>query len=166
MFGNIEATTYEERLIDAFEDLKFDFQYVIRAALRSRKMTAKKLAAEMGVSASQVSQLLSDDANPTLETLAKALAALEENVGVVSNTLFGEAIVRAARRCEVLYDEETAKTMSYDHASRRQFEFSSNQGDDLYNVFISKTPTPSFANGGAYTNDNTHMLPMVEGQAA
>ena len=84
----------------AAEDLKFDMQYAIRAAMKRRKITQRELASLMGCTPSNISQMLSDEANPQIEGLAKALATLGEDVAFASETLNGADMVAAVKRRE------------------------------------------------------------------
>ena len=89
------AETLEDRLIDAAEKLKFDMQFAIQAAMKSKGVSQKEVAELIGCSPSNISQLLAEDANPRVETVAKVLTALGEKYGFATATLNGELLVQA-----------------------------------------------------------------------
>ena len=57
--------------------LAIEIQNIINDALRSRKVTRAELARRMGTSRAHVTQMLDDDRNLTINTIAKALDALD-----------------------------------------------------------------------------------------
>jgi transcriptional regulator with XRE-family HTH domain len=72
-FGPTDAN---EALIFATEELKADTQYEILRALSNAGMSQADLARKLGVSQAWVSQALSDDANLTIDTIAKIFLGL------------------------------------------------------------------------------------------
>ncbi|SDG49531.1 helix-turn-helix domain-containing protein [Pelagibacterium luteolum] len=72
-FGPVDAN---EAQIFAVEELRADVQYEVLRALKADGLKQADLAARLGCSAAWVSQLLSDDANLTLESVAKIFFAL------------------------------------------------------------------------------------------
>ncbi|TDK35213.1 XRE family transcriptional regulator [Rhizobium deserti] len=66
----------EEALVFATEELKADTQYEILRALANAGMSQADLARKLGVSQAWVSQALSDDANLTIDTIAKIFLGL------------------------------------------------------------------------------------------
>jgi transcriptional regulator with XRE-family HTH domain len=66
--------------IFALEELRAEIQYDILRMLHEDGITKAGLARELGVSSARVSQLLDDDANLTLETLAKISVALRRKL--------------------------------------------------------------------------------------
>lgn len=66
----------KEAEIFALEGLRADVQYEILKAIRAAGITQAELARRMGVKPAWVSQLLGDDANLTLESIAKIFTAL------------------------------------------------------------------------------------------
>ena len=66
----------DEALIFAHEELRADVQYQILKALKQSGMSQAELAKKIGVSSAWISQILSDDANLTLETVSKIFYAL------------------------------------------------------------------------------------------
>lgn len=66
-----------EREIYAIENLKADMQQVIVYAMRKRDVSRSELARRLGVSRAYITQLLREDANPTLKTIGRIFAALE-----------------------------------------------------------------------------------------
>lgn len=72
-FGPADAN---EALVFAVEELKANTQYEILRALSRAGMTQADLARKLEVTPSWVSQALSDDANLTLDTIAKIFLGL------------------------------------------------------------------------------------------
>lgn len=72
-FGPADAN---EALVFATEELKADTQYEVFRALSQAGMSQADLARKIGVSQAWVSQVLSDDANLTLESIAKIFLGL------------------------------------------------------------------------------------------
>lgn len=73
-FGPADAN---EAIIFAVEELKANTQYEIIRALARAGMSQADLARKLGVTQSWVSQALSDDANLTLDTIAKIFLGLD-----------------------------------------------------------------------------------------
>lgn len=67
----------DERAIAIVESLRADIQYAILKALKAAGLSRSQLAERMNCTPSWVSQLLSDDANLTLDSVAKVFAALD-----------------------------------------------------------------------------------------
>lgn len=72
-FGPADAN---EAIIFATEELKANTQYEVLRALSRAGMSQADLARKIGVSQSWVSQALSDDANLTLDSIAKIFLGL------------------------------------------------------------------------------------------
>lgn len=66
-----------EEFIFALENLRADFQYAVLKALKQQGISQAELARRLGVSAPWVSQILSDEANITIESAARVIAALK-----------------------------------------------------------------------------------------
>jgi plasmid maintenance system antidote protein VapI len=73
-----------EAEVFAFEGLRADVQYDVLRGMQEAGISKAALAREMNVSAARVSQLLDDDANLTLETIAKIFVALGRKPRFVS----------------------------------------------------------------------------------
>lgn len=82
----------EESMIAAQVGLVVNMQFAVQAAMKKRGINQKKLAKIMGCSAPNISQMLADDANPKIETIARALAAMKEKFIFASESLHGEWI--------------------------------------------------------------------------
>ncbi|WP_276118773.1 helix-turn-helix domain-containing protein [Pararhizobium qamdonense] len=72
-FGPTDA---KEAIIFATEELRADIQYEIMRGMKAAGVSRAELAKRIGVSAAWVSQILSDDANLTIESIAKVFLAL------------------------------------------------------------------------------------------
>ncbi|SOC46242.1 helix-turn-helix protein [Rhizobium subbaraonis] len=73
---NFGPMNHEEAVIFATEELRANIQYDILRSMKAQGLSQAKLAAKMNVSAAWVSQMLSDDANLTVESIAKVYYAL------------------------------------------------------------------------------------------
>lgn len=60
------------------EYLKADIQQVIHSVMKDQGVTRKLLAERLSCSQAYITQLLDDDANLTLETIARVFAALDD----------------------------------------------------------------------------------------
>jgi transcriptional regulator with XRE-family HTH domain len=67
----------DEALVFASEGLRADIQYEILKALKAQNLSQTALAERLGCSSACVSQFLDDDANLTIESMAKVLLALD-----------------------------------------------------------------------------------------
>ncbi|ANH06257.1 helix-turn-helix domain-containing protein [Shinella sp. HZN7] len=73
---NFGPKNHDEAVVFATEELRAQVQYDILRQIKAAGLSQAQLAQRMGVSAAWVSQVLSDDANLTLETIAKIYVAL------------------------------------------------------------------------------------------
>lgn len=84
-----------EALEFAIEELRADTQYELLRAMKLAGMTQADLARKIGVSQAWVSQMLGDDANLTVESLARVFLALGAQCRFVSGPLdahFAQAV--------------------------------------------------------------------------
>lgn len=86
----------DETLIFAIEALKADVQFEILRALKDDGLTRAMLAERLNVSPAWVSQILSDNANPTLASLVKIFSALGRRVDLSVSLLPAHADTLAA----------------------------------------------------------------------
>lgn len=77
----------QEAAVFALEGLRADFQYEVLRALKLAGITQAELARRMNVAPAWVSQILGDDANVTLESIAKVFAALQTECRIETNTI-------------------------------------------------------------------------------
>lgn len=80
VFANILAGIPREELV--FDDLSFAVSQQIYGMLNRRGVSQKRLAELIGCSEAAVSKHLSGDANLTLKTIAKMLAALSAEMKI------------------------------------------------------------------------------------
>lgn len=66
----------QERLVFATEDLRADVQLTIQEVMFAKGITRSQLAKLLGCSAANVTQLLAEDGNPTIESIARVFYAL------------------------------------------------------------------------------------------
>ena len=76
-----------EREIFAIENLRADLQYTLHNVMREKKVSRKELAKRLNCSQANVTQLLGDDANPTVETIARIFLALQDEILLTSKHL-------------------------------------------------------------------------------
>lgn len=79
-------TNRDEATAFVIEGLRADFQYMVLKALRDRGMSQAAFARDIGVSPAWVSQMLGDDANLTLETIGRVVAALDIQCSLFAGT--------------------------------------------------------------------------------
>ena len=72
----------DEAEIFAIEVLRADLQHAIHQAMKRHRVSRKALARLLGCSPKNVSQLLSEDGNPTIETVARVFHALNDAVSI------------------------------------------------------------------------------------
>ena len=82
MFGPRNA---EEAKVYAIEELVAETQYCIQCVMSRKSVSRSELAKRLGCSPANVTQMLSEDHNLTLESIAKIFHALEDKI-VVSST--------------------------------------------------------------------------------
>jgi|GEM_PF-2782626 len=66
----------EEELSDVVEALRVDIQFAIQHAMKKLNISQKQLAEKIGCSAGNVSQMLREDANLTVESVGRTFWAL------------------------------------------------------------------------------------------
>jgi transcriptional regulator with XRE-family HTH domain len=76
--GAFGPKSEEERLIFATEDLRADLQLTIQEVMFAKGITRSHLAKLLGCSPANVTQLLAEDGNPTIETIARVFYALDD----------------------------------------------------------------------------------------
>lgn len=108
-FGPRDAN---EAVIFALEGLRSDFQYEVLKALKTQSLTQADLARRLGVAPAWVSQILSDDANVTLESIAKVFAALGVNCSFSSSSAnaSGVSVAPAVSKPQGAWTEEAIIT--------------------------------------------------------
>lgn len=74
--GALGPKSEQERLIFATEDLRADVQLTIQEVMLAKGITRSQLAKLLGCSPANVTQLLAEDGNPTIETIARVFYAL------------------------------------------------------------------------------------------
>jgi len=73
---------FDPAVIEAEENLLIDFQFLVQEAMSARNMSRSELAARAGLSKARVTQMLGNDANPTIKSMARLFHALDERVCV------------------------------------------------------------------------------------
>ena len=103
--GAFGPKSEQERLIFATEDLRADVQLTIQEVMLAKGITRSDLAKLLGCSPANVSQLLAEDGNPTIETIARVFHALGDSCKIQSSFLAKEKPPRSGR---VRHREEQA----------------------------------------------------------
>ena len=109
----IEITSHEDKMLEAAIELVIEMQFSVQAAMKKNNLNQKKLAELVGCSASNISQMLADDANPRIETIARALSAMGEEFKFVTETLSGE-LFQVDLECKSLFGSEIGTNKFYD----------------------------------------------------
>lgn len=94
---SVGPRTEDERGVFACEELRADVQLEIERALRAGEVSRAELARRLGCSQARVSQLLGDNANLTLETIARVFLALDRTCSFSSSKV-GRADVGSPAR--------------------------------------------------------------------
>ena len=79
----------KEAEIYAIEELRADIQYCIQSVMGRKNVNRSELATRLGCSPANVTQMLSDDSNLKLESIARIFHALEDKMIVKSEYLEG-----------------------------------------------------------------------------
>jgi len=77
-----QQTQFDPRIVEAEENLLIDFQFLIQEMMSAKNITRTDLAARAGISKARLSQILSNEANPTVKSMARLFHALDEKVCV------------------------------------------------------------------------------------
>jgi transcriptional regulator with XRE-family HTH domain len=80
-------TSFDPKMIEAEENLLIDYQFLLQERMAQKGISQSELAELAGISKARLSQVLSDEANPTVETLADLFYALGERIHVSSSSL-------------------------------------------------------------------------------
>jgi transcriptional regulator with XRE-family HTH domain len=129
---------FDPKIIEAEENLLIDYQFLLQERMSQKGVSQSDLAERAGISKARLSQILSDDANPTVKTFAGLFHALDERVHVSS------APVDEPRLQEALAvpEWEWVKTVRMD------------QPIDEDMVALMKNAVPSIERGSMASNDN------------
>jgi transcriptional regulator with XRE-family HTH domain len=73
---------FDPKVIEAEENLLIDFHFQIQEMMSAKGISRTELAEKAGVSKARLSQILSNEANPTLKSMARLFHALGEKVCV------------------------------------------------------------------------------------
>ena len=83
-------TSKEEQEVFAIEEFRFDVQYAIQSVMAEKGVSRSELADLLGCKPARVTQILSESANPTLETIARVFFVLGDRAKVSSELLSKE----------------------------------------------------------------------------
>jgi transcriptional regulator with XRE-family HTH domain len=78
---------FDPKIIEAEENLLIDYQFLLQERMSQKGISNTELAERARISKARLSQILSDDANPTVKTFAGLFYALGERVCVSSSPL-------------------------------------------------------------------------------
>lgn len=70
------------RRIEREEELVTELQYLIQEVMNERGLTRAELADRLGIKRPRMTQLLGDNANPTLRTLVRVFDAMDEEIHI------------------------------------------------------------------------------------
>jgi transcriptional regulator with XRE-family HTH domain len=80
-------TSLDPKVIEAEETLLIDFHFQIQEMMSDKGISRTELAEKAGISKARLSQILSNEANPTLKSMARLFHALGERVCVTRKAL-------------------------------------------------------------------------------
>ena len=89
--GAFGPKSKQEREVFAIEELRADVQMTIQEVMAAKGITRSHLAKSLGCSPANVTQLLAEDGNPTIETIARVFYALGDACKVQSAFLEEQA---------------------------------------------------------------------------
>jgi transcriptional regulator with XRE-family HTH domain len=78
---------FDPGLVEAEENLLVDYQFLLQERMTKKGLSHAELAERAGISNARLSQIMSDEANPTVKTFAALFYALGERVCVSSMPL-------------------------------------------------------------------------------
>jgi transcriptional regulator with XRE-family HTH domain len=73
----------DPKVIEAEEHLLIDFQFAIQEMMSEKDISRSELADKARISKARLSQILSNEANPTVKSMARLFYALGERAGVI-----------------------------------------------------------------------------------
>jgi transcriptional regulator with XRE-family HTH domain len=76
-------TPSDPKVIEAEEHLLIDFQFAIQEMMSEKNISRSELADKARISKARLSQILSNEANPTVKSMARLFHALGERVGII-----------------------------------------------------------------------------------
>lgn len=76
-----------EAEVFALENVRADMQYAIVSLMNHLGVSRKELAERLGCTAANISQILSEDGNPKLDTIARIFHALGDEARITSRIL-------------------------------------------------------------------------------
>lgn len=78
---------FDPRMVEAEENLLVDYQFLLQERMAKKGLSQTALAERAGISKARLSQIMSDEANPTVKTFAGLFYALGDRVNVSSTPL-------------------------------------------------------------------------------
>jgi transcriptional regulator with XRE-family HTH domain len=78
---------FDPGMVEAEENLLVDYQFLLQERMSKKGLSQGALAERAGISDARLSQIMSDNANPTVKTFAALFYALGERVCVSSRSL-------------------------------------------------------------------------------
>lgn len=78
---------FDPDVVEAEENLLVDYQFLLQERMTKKGLSYSALAARAGISKARLSQVMGDNANPTVKTFAGLFHALGERVCVTSMPL-------------------------------------------------------------------------------
>jgi transcriptional regulator with XRE-family HTH domain len=97
----------QERLVFAVEGLRADVQLTIQEVMHSKGITRSHLAKLLGCSPANVTHLLAEDGNPTIETIARVFHVLGDTCAFESRFLKEQAAASSGRERQTGHPEVT-----------------------------------------------------------
>lgn len=85
---------FDPAVIEAEENLLIDFQFLVQETMSALNISRSELAARAGFSKARVTQMLGNDANPTIKSMARLFHALGERVCVSRTPRVNKEVVK------------------------------------------------------------------------
>lgn len=82
-----KAIRFDPGMVEAEENLLVDYQFLLQERMSKKGLSQGALAERASISDARLSQIMSDNANPTVKTFAALFYALGERVNVSSTPL-------------------------------------------------------------------------------
>jgi transcriptional regulator with XRE-family HTH domain len=76
------SASFDPKMIEAEEHLLIDLHFLIQEMMSARGISRTELAEKAGISRARLSQILSNEANPTVKSMARLFYALGEKICV------------------------------------------------------------------------------------
>lgn len=134
-------TTFDPKVIEAEENLLIDYQFLLQEKMSQKGVSQSDLAQRAGISKARLSQIMSDNANPTVKTFAGLFHALGERVHVSSAPVDEVEEIQKPEALQTEWHWAQTVRIAAEHIN-----------EDM--VAVMKNSTPLIDRGSMASNDN------------